>query len=71
MHSFINEVHEAGHFLSLEGTYQPRLTDGFICVVLLNKVLTLICSMIYKKTTKIYIVDVYKKNILICTLGKD
>jgi hypothetical protein len=26
--------------------------------------------MIYKQTTKIYIVDVYKKNILICTLGK-
>ena len=25
---FVNEVHEAGHFLSLVGPYQPRLTDG-------------------------------------------
>jgi hypothetical protein len=32
---FVNEVHEAGHFLSPVGPYQPRLTDGFICVVLL------------------------------------
>jgi hypothetical protein len=37
---FVNEVHEAGHFLSLVGTYQPRLTDGFICVVLLNNFIT-------------------------------
>ena len=25
---FVNEVHEAGHFLSPVGPYQPRLTDG-------------------------------------------
>ena len=37
---FVNEVHEAGHFLSLVGTYQPRLTDGFICVVLLINFIT-------------------------------
>jgi hypothetical protein len=32
---FVNEVHEAGHVLSPVGPYQPRLNDGFICVVLL------------------------------------
>jgi hypothetical protein len=25
---FVNEVHEAGHFLSPVGPYEPRLTDG-------------------------------------------
>jgi hypothetical protein len=57
---FVNEVHEAGHFLSLVGTYQPRLTDGFICVVLLINFITvnlsknlkikeciLLCKVIY------------------------
>ena len=38
---FVNEVHEAGHFLSLVRTYQPRLTDGFICVVLLINFITM------------------------------
>jgi hypothetical protein len=33
--NFVNEMHEAGHLLSPVGPYQPRLTDGFICVVLL------------------------------------
>ena len=32
---FVNEVHEAGHVLSPLRPYQPRSTDGFICVVLL------------------------------------
>ena len=36
---FANGVHEAGHFLSPVGPYQPRLIDGFICVVLLNNVI--------------------------------
>jgi hypothetical protein len=40
---FANGVHEAGHFLSPVGPYQPRLI-----------------SMIYKQTTKIYVVDVFK-----------
>ena len=31
---FVNEMHEAGHLLSPVGPYQPRLTDGLICVVL-------------------------------------
>ena len=34
------EVHEAGHFLIPVGTYQPRLTYGFICVVLLINFIT-------------------------------
>jgi hypothetical protein len=50
---FVSEVHEAGSFLNLVGPYQPRLTDGFICVVLL-------INVIYKQTIKIYIVDVFK-----------
>ena len=37
---FVNEVHEAGHFLSPVGPYQPQLTDGFICVVLLINFIT-------------------------------
>jgi len=32
---FVDEVHEDGHVLSPLRPYQPRLTDGFICVVLL------------------------------------
>jgi hypothetical protein len=32
---FVDDVHEAGHVLSPLRPYQPRLTDGFICVVLL------------------------------------
>ena len=32
---FVKEVHEAGHFLSPIGPNRPRLTYGFICVVLL------------------------------------
>ena len=36
----VNEVHEAGSFLNLVGPYQPRLTDGFICVVLLINFIT-------------------------------
>jgi hypothetical protein len=32
---FVDEVHEAGHVLNPLRPYQPRLTDGFICVVLL------------------------------------
>jgi hypothetical protein len=31
--NFVKEVHKAGHFFSPVGPYQPRLTDGFICVV--------------------------------------
>jgi hypothetical protein len=37
---FVNEVHEAGHVLSSVGSYQPRLTDGFICVMLLINFIT-------------------------------
>ena len=37
--NFANGLHEAGHFLSPVGPYQPLLTDGFICVVLLNNVI--------------------------------
>jgi len=33
-------VHEAGHFMSPVGPYQPRLTDGFICVELLINFIT-------------------------------
>jgi hypothetical protein len=37
---FVNEMHEAGHLLSPVGRYQPRLTDGLICVVLLINFIT-------------------------------
>ena len=37
---FVNEVHEAGHVLSSVGLYQPRLTDSFICVMLLINFIT-------------------------------
>jgi hypothetical protein len=33
--NFVNEMHEAGHLLSPVGPYQPRLTDGLSCVVLI------------------------------------
>jgi len=33
---FVNEVHEAGHFLNPVGPYQPRLTDGFIVLCCLS-----------------------------------
>jgi hypothetical protein len=35
-----DEVHEAGHVLNPLRPYQPRLTDGFICVVLLINFIT-------------------------------
>jgi hypothetical protein len=57
---FVNEVHEAGSFMSPVGPYQTRLTDGFICVLLLNNFITvnlsenlkikeciLLCKVIY------------------------
>jgi hypothetical protein len=50
-------MHEARSFMSPVGPYQPRLTDGFICVVLLNNFITV---KIYKQTTKIYNVDDFK-----------
>jgi len=34
-------VNEAGHVLSPVGSYHPRLTDGFICVVLLINFITI------------------------------
>jgi hypothetical protein len=52
-------MHEAGSFMSPVGPYQPRLTDGFICVVLLNNFITVNLSE-YKQTTKIYNVDDFK-----------
>jgi hypothetical protein len=30
---FVDKVHEAGHVLNPLRPFQPRLTDGFICVV--------------------------------------
>ena len=57
---FVAEMHEAGYLLSPVGPYQPRLTDGFICVVLLINFITvnlsenlkmkeciLLCKVIY------------------------
>jgi hypothetical protein len=45
---FVNEVHKARHFVSLVGTYQPRLTHGFICVVLLINSITMNLSKYLK-----------------------
>ena len=42
---FVSKVHEAGSFLNLVGPYQPRLTDGFICVVLLINCITVNLSV--------------------------
>ena len=42
---FVSEVHEAGSFLNLVGPYQPRLTDGFICVVLFINCITVNLSV--------------------------